>query len=99
LVEVNSELVMVVGENGPEVRIEHESPDEAAVVQIEERDEVAGEATVDRRVEALLQLEIEAEVYFHPSDVPAGATGVAPTIPETTTGAQEEPPAEATSGQ
>ncbi len=80
---------MVVGENGPEVRIEHESPDEAAVVQIEERDEVAGEATVDRRVEALLQLEIEAEVYFQPSDVPAGTPPVAPSPPGTTTQPEE----------
>ncbi len=64
-----------------------------------ETGETAGEATVVQGVEALLHVELDAEVYFQPSDVPAGAAPVAPTIPETTTGAQGTPPAEATSGQ
>ena len=61
-----------------------------------EADEAAAETTVDQGVEALLQVQLEAEVYFQPSDVPAGVAPVAPTIPETTPGAQEESPGEAT---
>jgi type IV pilus assembly protein PilO len=61
-----------------------------------EADEAAAETTVDQGVEALLQVQLEADVYFQPSDVPAGAAPVAPVIPETTPGAQEEAPGEAT---
>ncbi len=63
-----------------------------------ETGEAAGEATVDQGVEALLQVELEAEVYFQPSDVPSGAAPVAPTIPGTP-GAQAQPPGEAIGGQ
>ena len=61
-----------------------------------ETDEAAGEVTVEQGVEGLLHVQLDADVYFQPSEVPAGAAPVAPTIPETTTG---EPPGEATSGQ
>ena len=61
-----------------------------------EADEAAAETTVDQGVEALLQVQLEADVYFQPSDVPAGTAPVAPVIPETTPGAQEEAPGEAT---
>ena len=61
-----------------------------------ETDEEAGEVTVDQGVEALLHVELDADVYFQPSDVPAGGAPVPPVIPETTPGAQEEPPGEAT---
>jgi type IV pilus assembly protein PilO len=60
-----------------------------------EADEAA-ETTVDQGVEALLQVQLEADVYFQPSDVPAGTAPVAPVIPETTPGAQEGAPGEAT---
>jgi hypothetical protein len=33
----------------------------------------------------VLEVEIEAEVYFQPSEVPAGAAPTAPAPPETTT--------------
>jgi type IV pilus assembly protein PilO len=75
----------------PILDAEHSCPIEA--------DEAAGEATVVQGVEALLQVQLDAEVYFQPSDVPAGVAPVAPTIPETTTGAQDESPGEATSGE
>ena len=63
-----------------------------------ETGEAAGEDTVDLGVESLLQVELEAEIYFQPSGVPAGAAPVAPTIPGTT-GAQEGPQGETTGGQ
>ena len=51
----------------------------------------AGETTTIEEVEQMLQVEIEAEVYFQPSvepsEVPAGTAPAAPTPPETTTGA------------
>ena len=72
----------------PILDTEHSCPIEA--------DEAAAETTVDQDVEALLQVQLEADVYFQPSDVPAGVAPVAPVIPETTPGAQEEPPGEAT---
>jgi type IV pilus assembly protein PilO len=50
-----------------------------------------GETTTVEEIEALLQVEIEAEVYFQPSDVPAGT---APTAPETTTPPEETAGAE-----
>ena len=56
----------------------------------------AAETTVDQGVEALLQVQLEVDVYFQPSDVPAGTAPMAPVIPETTPGVQEEAPGEAT---
>ena len=46
-----------------------------------------GETTTVEEVEAELQVEMEAEVYFQPSAGPAGTT---PTAPETTTSSPEE---------
>ncbi len=40
--------------------------------------------TVQEGIEKPLQVEIEAEVYFQPEDVPAGAAPAAPVPPETT---------------
>jgi type IV pilus assembly protein PilO len=52
---------------------------------------VTGESTTVEEVEQILQVEIEAEVYFQPSvepsNVPAGAAPAAPAPPEETTGA------------
>jgi hypothetical protein len=48
--------------------------------------EAGGEATAVGGVEAQLQVEIEAEVYFQPENVPAGPAPAAPVRPETTTG-------------
>jgi type IV pilus assembly protein PilO len=44
-----------------------------------------GETTTIVEIEQVLDVEIEAEVYFQPSDVPAGTAPTAPTPPETTT--------------
>lgn len=56
-------------------------------------EEAEQEGTTLEEVEQVLQVEIEAEVYFQPevepSDVPAGSAPVAP--PETTTGATGAP--------
>jgi len=53
---------------------------------------VTGETTTLPEIEQVLQVEIEAEVYFQPSvepsNVPAGAAPVAPAPPEETTVAQ-----------
>jgi type IV pilus assembly protein PilO len=49
--------------------------------------------TVEPTIEQVLQVEIEAEVYFQPTGVPAGEAPTAPTPPETTT-----QPDEATTG-
>jgi type IV pilus assembly protein PilO len=51
-----------------------------------------GETTTIVGIEEVLDVEIEAEVYFQPSDVPAGT---APAPPETTT---QTPPEETTGG-
>lgn len=52
---------------------------------------VTGETTTLPEIEQMLQVEIEAEVYFQPSvepsNVPAGTAPVAPAPPEETTGA------------
>ena len=56
----------------------------------------AGETTTIAEVVQLLQVEIEAEVYFQPSDVPAGQAPTAPAPPETTT--EQAPPEETTRG-
>ncbi len=48
--------------------------------------EVAEEGTTLVEIEQPLQVEIEAEVYFQPEDVPAGPAPAAPAPPETTTG-------------
>lgn len=45
-----------------------------------------GETTVLEDVETQLQVQIEAEVYFQPSEVPEGAAPAAPAAPEGTTG-------------
>jgi type IV pilus assembly protein PilO len=50
-----------------------------------------GETTTVDEIESELQVQIEAEVYFQPSDVPAGT---APTAPETTTPPEETAEAE-----
>lgn len=47
--------------------------------------EAAAEETVAEEVEALLQVQLEAEVYFQTSDVPAGAAPVPTTPAEATT--------------
>ena len=58
---------------------------------VEEAEEGAvGEGTVvDPTIEAALLVEMEAEVYFQPTDVPDGTAPVAPAAPETTTAAPE----------
>lgn len=53
-----------------------------------------GETTTVEEIEAELQVEIEAEVYFQPSGVPAGTAPAAPTPPETTTPQDETAGAE-----
>jgi type IV pilus assembly protein PilO len=45
--------------------------------------------TAQPEIEQLLQVEIEAEVYFQPTRVPAGGAPTAPTPPETTTEGEE----------
>jgi type IV pilus assembly protein PilO len=55
---------------------------EAESVECPEVEEGAVEPTAVAEIEQVLDVEIEAEVYFQPSDVPAGT---APTPPETTT--------------
>ncbi len=52
-------------------------------VTYEEAETTAG-TTVQEGIEKPLQVEIEAEVYFQPEDVPAGAAPAAPVPPETT---------------
>jgi type IV pilus assembly protein PilO len=59
--------------------------------------ETGGEATAIEGVEAQLQVQIEAEVYFQPEDVPAGPAPASPVLPETTTG--ETPGAPTTTGE
>jgi type IV pilus assembly protein PilO len=54
------------------------------------------EITTVEEIEELLQVELEAEIYFQPSGVPSGTAPTAPTSPETTTPA---PPAETTGAQ
>ena len=58
-----------------------ECPEEAAAP--------TGETTTVDGIESELQVAIEAEVYFQPSDVPAGTAPVAPSPPETTTQPEE----------
>ncbi len=48
-----------------------------------------GETTTIDQIEQVLQVEIEAEVYFQPTDVPAGTPPTAPEPPETTTPPEE----------
>ena len=50
-----------------------------------------GETTL-AEIEQVLQVEIEAEVYFQPSHVPAGTAPTAPALPETTTQTPPEEP-------
>ena len=51
--------------------------------------------TLEPGVEALLDVEVRADVYFQPEGVPSGAETTAPTPQETTT---PSPPAEGTAG-
>jgi type IV pilus assembly protein PilO len=51
--------------------------------------------TFDPAVEARLDVEVQADVYFQPEDVPSGAETTAPSPQETTT---PSPPAEGTGG-
>ena len=57
-------------------------------------EEATQEGTTLQEIEQVLQVEVEAEVYFQPSvepsDVPSGAAPAAPAPPETTTETQEE---------
>jgi len=57
-------------------------------------EEAAQEGTALQEIEQVLQVEVEAEVYFQPSvepsNVPSGAAPGAPAPPETTTETQEE---------
>ncbi len=53
-----------------------------------------GETTTIDEIEQVLQVEIEAEVYFQPTDVPAGTPPTAPAPPETTTPPEETAQAE-----
>jgi type IV pilus assembly protein PilO len=55
-----------------------------------------GETTTIEEIEQVLQVEIEAEVYFQPSGVPAGTAPRAPAPPETTT---QTPPEETQGAQ
>ena len=50
---------------------------------------VTGETTAIEEIEQVLQVELEAEVYFQPTDVPAGTPPTAPEPPETTTAPEE----------
>jgi type IV pilus assembly protein PilO len=56
--------------------------------------EAPQEGTTLQEIEQVLQVEVEAEVYFQPlvepSDVPSGSAPAAPASPETTTETQEE---------
>ena len=55
---------------------------------------VTGETTAIEEIEQVLQVELEAEVYFQPTDVPAGTPPTAPEPPETTTAPEETAEAE-----
>lgn len=47
--------------------------------------EEGGESTTIESVEALLQVQLETEIYFQPEGVPSGVAPAAPATPETTT--------------
>ena len=57
-------------------------------------EEATQEGSTLQEIERVLQVEVEAEVYFQPSvepsDVPSGAAPAAPAPPQTTTETQEE---------
>jgi type IV pilus assembly protein PilO len=55
-----------------------------------EAEAAVAETTAEPAIEAQLQVQLEAEVYFQPSDVPAGAAPVPPALPEGSPGAPEE---------
>jgi type IV pilus assembly protein PilO len=79
-------------------------PDERRVVEqvledvdVECPEEEGGETeetTTIEEIEQVLDVQIEAEVYFQPSDVPAGTAPTAPAAPETT----PQTPGEETTG-
>ena len=60
-----------------------------------ETEGAATEGTTAVGAEEVLDVAIEAEIYFQPSDVPAGVAPAAPAPPETTT---QTPPEETTGG-
>jgi type IV pilus assembly protein PilO len=70
---------------------------EEAACEIESEVEGATDetTTLEPGVEALLSVEVRADVYFQPQGVPSGAETTAPTPQETTT---PSPPAEGTAG-
>lgn len=57
---------------------------------IEEADVAGEETVVDPTIEAPLLVEIEAEVYYQPTDVPEGTAPVAPEVPTETTTEEAE---------
>jgi type IV pilus assembly protein PilO len=57
----------------------------AEEVECPEVEAETGETTTIVEIEEVLDVEIEAEVYYQPSDVPAGTAPTTPTPPETTT--------------
>jgi type IV pilus assembly protein PilO len=60
--------------------------EDVAVSCPEEAEAGEGQTTTTiEGIEQVLEVEIEAEVYFQPSEVPAGAAPTAPAPPETTT--------------
>jgi type IV pilus assembly protein PilO len=61
-------------------------------VSYEEAEDLEEGTTAQPEIEQMLQVEIEAEVYFQPTDVPSGAAPTAPTAPETTTGETTDAP-------
>jgi type IV pilus assembly protein PilO len=73
----------------PVIDDEHSCP-------VEPPDPVEAETTtLAPGVEARLLVELQADIYFQPEDVPSGTETTAPTPPETTT---PSPPAEGTGG-
>jgi type IV pilus assembly protein PilO len=59
--------------------------EDVAVSCPEEEEAGEGQTTTIEGIEQVLEVEIEAEVYFQPSEAPAGAAPTAPAPPETTT--------------
>jgi type IV pilus assembly protein PilO len=72
----------------PVIDDEHSCP-------VEPPDPVEETTTLDAGVEAPLLVELQADIYFQPEEVPSGAEATAPAPQETTT---PSPPAEGTSG-
>ena len=68
--------------------------EDVAVSCPEEEEAGEGQTTTIEGIEQVLEVEIEAEVYFQAEDVPAGTAPTAPTSPETTTPPEETAEAE-----